>query len=44
MKITKFGHCCMLVEEKGLRILVDPGNFSTAQNELMDIEDRKRHV
>lgn len=38
MKITKFGHCCMLVEEKGLRILFDPGNFSTAQDELMNID------
>ena len=38
MKITKFGHCCMLVEENSLRILVDPGNFSTAQNDLVNID------
>jgi L-ascorbate metabolism protein UlaG (beta-lactamase superfamily) len=37
MKITKFGHCCMLVEEKGVRILIDPGSFTTAQNELKNI-------
>ncbi|MBI5729138.1 MAG: MBL fold metallo-hydrolase [Candidatus Magasanikbacteria bacterium] len=29
MKITKFGHSCLLVEEKGARILFDPGNYST---------------
>lgn len=28
MKITKFGHCCLLVEEGGLRILTDPGNYT----------------
>ena len=37
MKITKFGHCCLLVEEKGLRILTDPGNYSTAQNEIRGV-------
>ncbi|NHC46824.1 MBL fold metallo-hydrolase [Motilibacter aurantiacus] len=28
MKITKLGHSCLLVEESGARILVDPGAFS----------------
>ncbi|RZS87601.1 L-ascorbate metabolism protein UlaG (beta-lactamase superfamily) [Motilibacter rhizosphaerae] len=28
MKITKLGHSCLLVEEAGARILVDPGAFS----------------
>lgn len=37
MKITKFGHCCLLVEENGVKILTDPGNYSTAQNEVRDI-------
>lgn len=27
MKITKFGHCCLLIEEGELRILTDPGNY-----------------
>src|SRR3989344_5423836 len=27
MKITKFGHACLLIEEGELRILMDPGNF-----------------
>ncbi len=38
MKITKFGHCCMLVEEKDLNILFDPGTNSTKQNELQNID------
>ena len=28
MKITKYGHCCLLVEEKGVRFLTDPGTFT----------------
>ncbi len=38
MKITKFGHCCMLLEEQGLRILTDPGIYSDQQNNLNDID------
>jgi L-ascorbate metabolism protein UlaG (beta-lactamase superfamily) len=38
MKITKFGHCCFLVEDKGIRILTDPGKFSDKQNELKNID------
>lgn len=38
MKITKIGHCCLLIEEKGLRILTDPGAWSEAQNELKNIQ------
>jgi L-ascorbate metabolism protein UlaG (beta-lactamase superfamily) len=28
MKITKLGHCCLLIEENGVRIMTDPGSFS----------------
>lgn len=28
MKITKFGHCCLLIETNGVRILTDPGNYN----------------
>jgi L-ascorbate metabolism protein UlaG (beta-lactamase superfamily) len=28
MKITKYGHACLLVEDNGKRLLVDPGAFS----------------
>lgn len=38
MTITKFGHCCLLLETKGKRILVDPGRFSEAQNTLTEID------
>lgn len=38
MTITKFGHCCLLLETKGKRILIDPGRFSEAQNTLTEID------
>ena len=38
MRITKFGHSCFLVEEGGVRILFDPGNMSTGQNEVVGID------
>ncbi len=38
MKITKFGHCCLLIEEQGVRILTDPGMYTTKQNELKNID------
>jgi L-ascorbate metabolism protein UlaG (beta-lactamase superfamily) len=38
MKITKFGHCCLLIEVEGKRILTDPGRFSVAQNLVKDID------
>lgn len=38
MKITKFGHCCLLIEENGVRILTDPGSYTTVQNEVMNIQ------
>jgi L-ascorbate metabolism protein UlaG (beta-lactamase superfamily) len=28
MRLTKFGHSCLLVEEGGARVLLDPGGFS----------------
>ena len=28
MRLTKFGHSCLLVEEGGARMLLDPGSFS----------------
>lgn len=38
MKITKLGHCCLLIEEKGIRILTDPGSWTSAQNKLTNID------
>jgi L-ascorbate metabolism protein UlaG (beta-lactamase superfamily) len=38
MNITKYGHCCLLVEVNGRRILTDPGRFSAEQNQVKDID------
>ena len=38
MRITKLGHCCLIIEEAGVRIMTDPGMFSTAQNDVKNID------
>lgn len=38
MRITKFGHCCLLIEIDGIRVLTDPGCFSAQQDHLQDID------
>ena len=38
MKITKYGHSCLLIEETGVRILVDPGIFSAVPEELSPLD------
>jgi len=38
MHITKLGHCCLVIEEAGVRIMTDPGAYSTLQNEVKDID------
>ena len=38
MTITKFGQSCLLVETDSARILLDPGSYSTAQNDLKNID------
>lgn len=38
MKITKLGHCCLIIEEKGVKILTDPGMNTTTQNNIKDID------
>jgi len=38
MKITKLGHCCLVIEDGKLRILTDPGSYSTAQNKVKNID------
>jgi L-ascorbate metabolism protein UlaG (beta-lactamase superfamily) len=38
MKITKLGHCCFIAEPKdGVRIMTDPGAFSSLQNSARNI-------
>ncbi len=39
MTITKFGHACLLIEEGGARILLDPGSYSEGrQNGLKNLD------
>lgn len=38
MRITKFGHCCLLIEENETRILIDPGIWSEGFNGLEHID------
>lgn len=32
MQISKFGHACLLIEEQDVRILIDPGSYSSIPN------------
>ncbi|HEV2917944.1 MAG TPA: MBL fold metallo-hydrolase [Actinomycetota bacterium] len=34
MRLTKFGHSCLLVEEGGAKVLLDPGSFSEGFEKL----------
>jgi L-ascorbate metabolism protein UlaG (beta-lactamase superfamily) len=36
MKITKLGHCCLLIETKGKRILTDPGSYTTETHSKLE--------
>lgn len=38
MRITHLGHAAVLVETAGLRVLLDPGNFSDAWHGLTDLD------
>ena len=39
MKITKLGHCCLLIETKDKRLLTDPGCFTVeAHSSLENID------
>ncbi|NED94869.1 MBL fold metallo-hydrolase [Phytoactinopolyspora alkaliphila] len=37
MKLTKFEHSCVLVEDGAARVLIDPGNFSHGFEALTDL-------
>jgi L-ascorbate metabolism protein UlaG (beta-lactamase superfamily) len=34
MKIKKLGHCCLVIENKGKRIMTDPGSYTVSEQEL----------
>jgi len=38
MKITKLGHCCLVIEIRGKRFLTDPGNYTTEQDSVTNID------
>lgn len=38
MQITKFGHCCLLIEENNVRIITDPGVYSSKQDTQTEID------
>ena len=38
MRLTHFGHSCLLVELLGSRILFDPGNFSSGFESLTGLD------
>jgi len=38
MTISKIGHCCLVVEFDGKKILTDPGSFTTAQKEVTGVD------
>lgn len=39
MKITKVGHCCLLIETKGKRILTDPGSYTVSAHSMLENVD-----
>lgn len=38
MKIRKIGHCCLVVEVNGKKIMTDPGGWTTGQNEITGVD------
>jgi L-ascorbate metabolism protein UlaG (beta-lactamase superfamily) len=38
MKITKFGHACLFVEDNGGRLLIDPGAWSSGFEDLTELD------
>jgi L-ascorbate metabolism protein UlaG (beta-lactamase superfamily) len=38
MKIKKLGHCCLVIEINGKRVMTDPGSYSDLQNQEKDID------
>jgi L-ascorbate metabolism protein UlaG (beta-lactamase superfamily) len=36
MKITKLGHCCLLIETKGKRVLTDPGSYTVETHSKLE--------
>src|SRR4051794_38037628 len=37
MVITKYEHACVVIEDSGKRLVIDPGSFAKSLNDLKDI-------
>lgn len=37
MKLTKYEHACIVLEEQGKKLVIDPGSFTTSFDQLDDI-------
>lgn len=38
MTITKLGHCCLLIEDPGVKLLTDPGSYSTPEDSVTGLD------
>src|SRR5688572_12691525 len=38
MKLTKYGHACVVLEEQGKKLVIDPGEYTDQFGELDNIE------
>jgi L-ascorbate metabolism protein UlaG (beta-lactamase superfamily) len=38
MKIKKIGHCCLVIEYDGVKLMTDPGSYSTLQTEEINVD------
>jgi len=38
MKINKIGHCCLVIEIEGKKIMTDPGGYTTGQTDISGLD------
>ncbi len=38
MKIQKIGHCCLVIDVDGARVMTDPGSFTSAQVDVSGVD------
>ncbi|MBI2474586.1 MAG: MBL fold metallo-hydrolase [Candidatus Taylorbacteria bacterium] len=38
MKVSKIGHCCLVIETSGVKLLTDPGTYSTGQEHVTGLD------
>lgn len=38
MTIIKLGHCCLVIEEQGMKILTDPGSYTTPEETVTGLD------